>query len=286
MTLQVGQDRPVPDDFRCSAASRLDGEPLAGTAPTDRAFLLVEHAGSWGRDAPAVLADHVDIPYGVRAQLIRRHRDRPAASLTVFTAWREGPAFRVERTVVPDLAALAGLDLAALAEGRSPALTPHPQPLWLVCTNGRRDVCCAELGRPVTAALAERWPEQTWETTHLGGHRFAATLLALPSGLSLGRLDPESAVAGCAAIASGTVPPDRVRGRAGQPGAAQVAELHLRAGGVEPGALVATTVAGPRTEVAFEHGAALVETTPGPERRQSCVDLRTKPTVTHRVVVR
>ena len=219
----------VADDFRCSRSSLLDEEPMAGTAPTDRAWLFVEHAAAWGRDAPTLVAEHVAVPANVRVQLIRRHGRHSSDRLTVFAAWADGERFRVESTTLAGLSALGGLDLTALGEGRSPGLTPYDDALWLVCTHGRRDLCCATTGRPVAAALAERWPEQTWETTHLGGHRFAGTLLALPSGLCLGRLDAETAVAACQDLAHETVPLTVSRGRAGLPGPAQAAELALRA---------------------------------------------------------
>ena len=43
----------------------------------------------------------------------------------------------------------------------------------------------------VTAALARVFPDEVWECTHLGGHRFAPTALVLPTGYSYGRLDQE-----------------------------------------------------------------------------------------------
>lgn len=274
----------MPVDFRCSTASRLDAEPMAGTAPTDRAFLLVEYAGAWGRDAPSLLAEHVRVPDGVRPQLIRRHRAAGSGGVRVFVAWLVADRFEVETTRLADLSELATLDLGALAEGRSPGLAPYPGLLWLVCTNGRRDVCCAETGRPVAAALAGSWPEATWETTHLGGHRFAGTLLALPTGITLGRLDPATAVLGCRAVAGGAHPVASSRGRAGLPGAVQAAELHLLSRLGAPVTLIGSRTEGDRTFATFDRGTVVVETTPGPPRRQSCADLRTKPAPAHVVV--
>ncbi len=112
--------------------------------------------------------------------------------------------------------------------------------------------------------LADRWPHETWETTHLGGHRFAGTLLALPSGQTLGRLTPDNAVAACAEVSAGGVPLALSRGRAGRGGAEQVRELHVLAGG-RPDVEVREVV--------------------GPPRRQSCGDLAAKPSSTWRVVV-
>ena len=64
----------------------------------------------------------------------------------------------------------------------------------LVCTHGTRDACCAVRGRPIVATLARALPEEVWECTHLGGHRFAGTLLSLPDGACFGRLEPATAV--------------------------------------------------------------------------------------------
>lgn len=249
------------DDFRCSAASRDDGEPLAGTAPTDTTFLFVEDVGPWGRKAveesrlPEAVREHLGGFAEVRVQLIRRHAGTGGHGTRIFhAAATAGGGFDVRTTVLDTPDDLLALDLAALA--------PYDEPLWFVCTNGRRDRCCAEAGRPIAAALTERWPEQTWETTHLGGHRFAGTLLALPTGHTLGRLDAASAVAACARLEDGQVPVDLSRGRAGLAPDAQVLELHRLAGGAEDVEVV---------EVAW------------PPRRQSCADLKEKPSVRYEV---
>ena len=54
-----------------------------------------------------------------------------------------------------------------------PAFPLPPAPLLLVCTHGRRDACCAQFGRPTAMALARRYGTAVWETTHVGGDRFA-----------------------------------------------------------------------------------------------------------------
>lgn len=295
---------PAPSP-RCSLTSRDDGEPLIGTAPLETSLLLIEHDGPWGAQAvaqsrlPAEVRAHLAETHGVRVQLIRRHgRRADAPGLRVFTAaLADDGAVRVETALLARDHDLLDLDLAALAATGGTggtggtgtvAMTPYDGDLWLVCTNGRRDLCCADLGRPVAAALAARWPEETWETTHLGGHRFAATLLALPSLVTLGRLLPEEAVAGCAEVAAGRIPLEHHRGRAGRPAPAQVAEDHLRRElGVDAttavrwrglvGDVVEVEVAGEGWEVEVVSG-------PGPARVQSCgPEALAKPTVHHEV---
>lgn len=65
----------------------------------------------------------------------------------------------------------------------------------LVCSHARRDQCCALAGRPILAALTkEVGAESIWEASHLGGHRFAPTMLLLPTGQVLGRLNAVAAI--------------------------------------------------------------------------------------------
>ncbi len=263
-------------DVRCSTLSLAGAEPLAGTAPSDTEWLFVEQPGSWGRKAvadtrlPDAVREHLLGLSGVRVQLIRRHGRAAAAGVRVFTA-SLGAHVEVRSAVLDDLRDLPSLDLSDRT-----ALTAYDDPLWLVCTHGRRDVCCAELGRPVAAALAARWPEATWETSHLGGHRFSGTLLALPSGLTLGRLDQGSAVRACEQVEAGDVPLGLTRGRAGRSGAEQVAELHLR----ELGCTLVTPIGRSGQTVLLradgEEWHVDVEETRGEPRRQSCADDKLK----------
>ena len=106
----------------------------------------------------------------------------------------------MERADLDDVRDVAALDLDALGHGRSVGLAPVDTALFAVCTHGRRDPCCAERGRPLAAALSQAFPDQTWESTHIGGDRFAGNLIAFPHGFYFGRVDPAPGVA----IASGT----------------------------------------------------------------------------------
>ncbi|MBO0819961.1 MAG: hypothetical protein J2P26_03830 [Nocardiopsaceae bacterium] len=96
--------------------------------------------------------------------------------------------------------------------------------MYLVCTHGRRDRCCARLGGPLARALAPDYRDELWETTHVGGHKFAANLVLLPHGRYYGPCDLEVARAAIGACERGATEPRRYRGRAGQPAADQEAE--------------------------------------------------------------
>jgi hypothetical protein len=240
--------------FRCAAVAETIDEPLAGTSAVARSWLAIEQPGPWGRDA---LSDsHLDhgvakelaalsAGTGVRIVLIRRpgshpDRHRPVPR-TVYLAHTVPGRTWLEHTTVTDPKELLDLDFARAGAGMRGLLgTPVLDRLLLVCTNGRRDVCCALRGRPVAAALAAEHGERVWECTHIGGHRFAPTAVLLPTGYSYGRL---TTTLGTRLLTAGPVPQD-CRGRSTWSAPGQAAELSVRAAVDEqdPDALRVTAV--------------------------------------------
>ena len=222
-------------------------EPFIASAPVDsRAWLLIEHPGPWPRrpaeaafPRPLRAAVAAAAELGIRIQLIRRpgrRRSAAAAAASVrpapigmYMSWSAGPRPWLARHTVAQPGDLTRLDLAGLALGQPAEFSdPVPGPLLLVCTHGRRNVCCARLGRPLAAVLASRHGAAVWETTHVGGDRHAANLVILPHGLYYGPVDPSSAQAAVDAYRRGEVALDRFRGRAGRSENAQAAEYRIR----------------------------------------------------------
>jgi hypothetical protein len=76
--------------------------------------------------------------------------------------------------------------------------------------------------------VARARPGRVWETTHLGGHRFAPTAVTLPSGAVHGRLDTGSATRLLAATERGETVLESLRGRSTWPPPAQAAEHAVR----------------------------------------------------------
>jgi hypothetical protein len=233
----------------CSARSAAVDEPTAGTSPYALGWVALEQDGPWG--ARALTQSHLDPRVGraleeasaandVRPALIRRPGrrahpptdDRRRHVLVAHT--RPGSTWLLEGTV-EDPAELLGLDLAAVRAGDErvvrrtlPALQPARGARLLVCTNGRRDACCAVAGRPVALGAATSFPEQVWETTHTSGHRFAATAVLLPAGTLHGRLDVAAAAGLLHAAERGHTVLEGSRGRCTWPIEAQAAELAVR----------------------------------------------------------
>ncbi len=233
----------------CSVASRAADEPMAGTAPAEvRAFLLLQVDGPWApREAVKVVV--ADLAPGARAAvaaaaaldevkvaLIRPAArpgpaNDPPAPVRVFLA-RTGPRPWLRRLDLPGLDALAGLDLAAALSRDTPPHLGEPvaRPVVLVCTHGKRDACCARAGVPLAQALGADPGVDTWQSSHLGGHRLAATGLFLPEGWMFGRAHAGDAATLAACAAAGAPPPAHLlRGRCGQPVPLQIVEHALLA---------------------------------------------------------
>jgi hypothetical protein len=223
--------------FRCSHASEAADEPLLGTASTITNWLLVEHPGPWGERALL----HARLPHGlgvallqrerelrIRVLLIRRH-GRAAGDTTIAFAIHTGPDRPwIERADLDDVRDVTTLDLDPLGSGRSLGLTPVDTALFAVCTHGRRDPCCAERGRPLASALTRAYPEQTWESTHIGGDRFAGNMIAFPHGFYFGRVEAVSGVEIAARYLDGKLDMEHLRGRCCRPIDVQAAEHFLR----------------------------------------------------------
>jgi hypothetical protein len=207
-----------------------------------RAWLLIEYDGLWAEQAAAtplpgrlgelaVAADQL----GIRVQLIRRsgrsdRNEDDAGAGEVFAGWTGAPEPWLAR--VTDA---AGLDLAGLTAGERPDGAVPVERMYLVCVHGRRNRCCARFGGPLARALAPDHGADLWETTHLGGHKFAANMVLLPHGLYYGPCDLDTARAAISAYERGTVLASRFRGRAGQDTSTQESEhAALAAAGAMP----------------------------------------------------
>lgn len=226
----------------CSALSEWLAEPLPGTAAVARAWLCIEQPGPWGHNAlldsrfekalGEELAKRAN-GTGVRLQMIRRPGERADRTWEkprrVYLASTDPAHCWLREATVYDPAELLELDFAAIARGvHNDWGHRSATPLMLVCTNGRRDQCCAVWGRPLAAGLAADHPDSVWETSHTGGHRFAPAAVVLPSGYTYGRVKPVEADAILTAAKAGNVTLNQCRGRSTWSRSGQAAELALR----------------------------------------------------------
>ncbi|MCX4765514.1 sucrase ferredoxin [Streptomyces sp. NBC_01275] len=284
----------------CATVSRDLDEPLSGTAATATTWLLLEQPGPWGADA--LVSSHLDRALGraleaavrdtgVRIALIRRpgrHADFGAPPLRQVYAAHTAPGKTWLRSAAThDPGQLLDIDFAALGRGdhhtfdtavRGRAHTGDP--LALVCTNGKRDRCCALLGRPLAAELAASGVAGAWEVTHLGGHRFSPTLLVLPYGYAYGRAEAHTVKEVLHGVQEGRIVLEGCRGRSAWERPGQAAELAVRGVTGEDAAealgVVLTAGEAPRWEVTVAHTdgrrwrVVVAQVASQPPRAESC----------------
>ncbi|MGW5683691.1 sucrase ferredoxin [Nonomuraea sp. NPDC003754] len=214
-----------------------DVPTLASATVGARLWLLIEHEGPWAShlencELPEEIAELVRraAERGIRPQLIRRpgrrtrQRDQRIRVLVGYAAG-ENPWLASGVIAGPD-----DLDLDAVVAGVVPeSCILEDEPVFLVCTHAKRNACCARIGLPLARRLAEVLPDRVWETSHVGGDRYAANLVCLPHGIFYGSMSQAAAIAAVNAYRSGEVILDRYRGRAGIPEPLQAAEHFARA---------------------------------------------------------
>jgi hypothetical protein len=190
----LGKPRPA-GGLPCSARARAVAESLTATASFGRRWLLLEVAGSWGpnafRNSPVL-----DPAFGGRIE-----RRAAADGFRLVAIRRPGRArhagghrWRWARVnSVPGSESIVWGEVAGYPDYLT---APFDKPgsrsediVIAVCAHGRHDQCCATRGRAVAAMLHRDDPDAVWECSHIGGDRFAATMLLLPHGINYGWVD-------------------------------------------------------------------------------------------------
>lgn len=215
-------------------ASVAANEPLYGTMTPYRYWFLLEYNRAFDEKAwesaaiPQAVKDKIDAFPDSRPLLIRQPGQPDfgdkQVSLYIVDAAAETPHHY--KIYSRDYAALLKLDFEAILRGD--VTEASTTPLYLVCTNGKRDLCCATHGLPLYKALSQIEGERVWQCSHYGGHRFAGVALIFPHALSYGRLDDSLAQEVVHSYKDGIVLLNHFRARAIIPHVAQAAEYFLR----------------------------------------------------------
>ncbi len=191
---------------------------LAGTAPTASSWLILLHQGAWG-DRPVDTLVPPELhkwaqEHDCKILLARTPQRAPTYPKATYWFSDGGSPLRQGTLTANGLPALADTHVC--------------EQKLLICTNGKRDQCCATFGRNLISECADSLsPEQftrILECSHLGGHRFAPTGMMLPQNLALGRLDPSAVLR---LLADQAIDSRYVRGSTSLSPAQQVIQAHL-----------------------------------------------------------
>jgi hypothetical protein len=235
----MSDTRPAdqPPDILACESSLFVNEDLFASAPRAEVWLLLEYNGVWGAKAleESDLAEPIkqrlftclDAIPASRFQFIKR--ERTPETITFYIALANDLQPALYHFELNDYEELLTLDVQSIVAGDAAYDGQRSgERLHLVCTNGRRDVCCAKFGPAICQAMTAYAAEAVWQTTHLGGHRFAATAVFLPQGIVYGRILPHQATVLIDAHRRGHIDLDHLRGRSCYAPVAQAAEYYLR----------------------------------------------------------
>jgi hypothetical protein len=223
----------------CADVSEQASEPLAATASRVDRWLLVEYRGLWDRDVlggsllSAELKEHLRDQLAqlghARLLFIKRPERRSHARRMLYVGSSRPGEERLFALEFDHHDDLLGYDFAgALLDGGTPGV-PVEHPIFVVCTHGKRDRCCAKYGRPLYDSLKRKVdPAWVWQSTHVGGDRFAGNVVVLPEGLYFGRLDDPDLDPLLDEYFDRRIYLDRYRGRSAHTFAVQAAERALR----------------------------------------------------------
>jgi len=226
--------------YCCEVSGQADDSHVGSAVQVD-VWLLIEYGYAWKakalednilprratRAVAALSAQFEQMGYALRVQFVKQAATELHSPRLYFADGRDG-CWRLSRLQLSGYDEFPTLDAGLLVAEEQPGFIPCNENIYLVCTNGQRDVCCARFGRPLYSTLHAAFDARIWQTTHVGGHRHAPNLLCLPSGYIYGHVSPERGVALVEGHDRGELDLNRLRGRSHYAPHVQAGEIFAR----------------------------------------------------------
>lgn len=223
----------------CSQQSLALREPLFATAPRIESWILLEYpfpfsrktfeASSLPQDLKERLSSALESVPHSRLLMIKKNIDPAQTGFELVLVKSSTDHPLMTRYHLDTYADLLSIDIEAwLTSSASVQPGEETGSLLLVCTNGKRDRCCALNGLPVFSEMQEIAGEQVWQSSHVGGHRFSANVISLPYGIYYGRLTPPEVRSFVELTKTGQLALTYYRGRTCYTAQQQAGEYYLR----------------------------------------------------------
>lgn len=224
----------------CSVLSRISAEPLAGTAPFARHFVFITWPKKyWQYEA---LEAKGGFPQGLKKWMKEQSEVNGKISIRLVSRAGLGQD-KVEIYIYPEKYCYSNVlpsQIPAVLEsyfrdGITAAFSPAPieGEQIFICTHGRHDKCCAKFGQELADKMRyhvsrQKTAVEVWDSSHLGGHRFAATMIDFPTGRAYGHLSADELPNYLASRKAAQVYGRAYRGSVFLSGLEQVAEAHVQ----------------------------------------------------------
>jgi hypothetical protein len=214
-------------------------EQVVGTASIGESWLLLEYGHAWGAQAfqESNLARKVKRHLSMSLKSVPRSRllfikqDQSATDYITLFVVRSGELdSSVIKYELTDYEQLIDLDLTAALQGNTlTGAKLWKDPLFLICTHGKRDKCCAKFGFSTYKLTRDfAGDKSVWQSSHVGGDRFAANMICFPDGLFYARVTEETAPKIVSSYREGKLFLENLRGRACYTRPIQAAEFFAR----------------------------------------------------------
>jgi len=230
----------MSDSNYCSVLTRKSAEPLAGTAPFARHFVFITWPKKyWQYEA---LEAKGGFPQGLKKWM--KEQSEINGKISIRLVSRAGLSQdKVEIYIYPEKYCYSNVlpsQIPSVLESYfqdeitadfSPAAIEGEQ--IFICTHGRHDKCCAKFGQELAHKMRyhvsrQKTAIEVWDSSHLGGHRFAPTMLDFPTGRAYGHLSPDEVPNYLASRKATQVYGAAYRGSVFLSGLEQVAEAHVQ----------------------------------------------------------
>jgi len=208
---------------------------MYGTASRVDLWLLLEYTRPWTSNiltnndlAPRVklsIRRILELNSYSRLLFIRNHHRRTKSPMLFVISSKESNPFvkHFQLSAYEDLVSLDPEHLLAANPGAE-----YTNPLFLVCTDGHHDRCCARYGLSIYRELARLVGTLAWQCTHVGGDRFAANLICFPHGIYYGHVEQGDLAKIVSLYEEKSIYLPRFRGRACFSRHIQIAECFVR----------------------------------------------------------
>lgn len=191
---------------RCSVYARTEShESPLGSAPGFARSFLLEIPLPWTKAA----LDSVQVSHEIKAALAEYRERAGDVNVTLMVPdaayAATGPRLIdiqvidgaiIKRDLVVHDGDIASIIRSLAHDDSLPESVHVDETPWrdiIVCTHGSRDACCGTFGVPVYQHLRQLTNDggttRVWRSSHLGGHRFAPTLIDYPGGRCWGFVD-------------------------------------------------------------------------------------------------
>lgn len=228
----------IKKDYFCSQSSVFNNEFIYGTASNFQYWVLLEYTKPWSENPievnrlPILVNEYLRSLTQILAKsrvLFVKQNIKKEKNFSLFLIVSKENNIKLKEFVINEYKDLLDIDivnmLRQLEKGDS---FLEDNPIYLVCTNGKKDKCCSKFGIPIYKMFSNTVKKKVWQCTHIGGDRFAPNVVCFPSGIYYGQVETSEITEIVSYTSNDRIYLNKFRGRSCFGQNAQVGEFFIR----------------------------------------------------------